>query len=199
MEPSANSASPADPADSDLVGVARDAETILDILGEFEALGYTAQFLPAESEGRSEPSDELECATCRNRAPAASLASLPLRRLEGASDPDDMLAVVALECPRCGARGTVVLHYGPLATNEEDAILQALTVSARAPHLPDLDRIRSRADGLQTGELRLGTANAAAQAEAILSDSDARVLEGATSSGADIEHRRSEDTVEPTP
>ena len=51
-----------------------------------------------------------------------------LRRLEGASDPDDMLAIAALVCSQCGARGTVVLHYGPQSDPRDDAILQGLDV-----------------------------------------------------------------------
>ena len=46
-----------------------------------------------------------------------------IRRLEGASDPDDMLAVVALECPVCSMKGTIVLHFGPEASAEELDVL----------------------------------------------------------------------------
>jgi hypothetical protein len=40
-----------------------------------------------------------------------------------------MLAVVAVECPVCSMKGTVVLHYGPEATAEE---MEALTHFQRA-------------------------------------------------------------------
>jgi hypothetical protein len=49
-----------------------------------------------------------------------------LDRTEGASDPADMVAVAALVCPRCGARGTVALKYGPEASPEEDEVLRLL-------------------------------------------------------------------------
>lgn len=49
-----------------------------------------------------------------------------LRRLEGASDPDDMLAVVAVQCPECGRRGTVTLGYGPAASPPDGDVLRAL-------------------------------------------------------------------------
>ena len=49
-----------------------------------------------------------------------------LRRLEGASDPDDMMAVVALECGVCGAAGTMVLGYGPSATAADSDVLRSL-------------------------------------------------------------------------
>ena len=57
---------------------------------------------------------------------AAEIPVLDLRRLEGASDPDDMLAVLALECPNCGLRGSLVLNYGPTATEEDAAVLLGL-------------------------------------------------------------------------
>jgi hypothetical protein len=49
-----------------------------------------------------------------------------LRRLEGASDPADMLAVVALECGVCNASGTMVLGYGPAAADADSDVLRAL-------------------------------------------------------------------------
>ncbi|MCU1393189.1 MAG: hypothetical protein JWM34_1617 [Ilumatobacteraceae bacterium] len=49
-----------------------------------------------------------------------------LRRLEGASDPSDAMAVVALTCPACNSRGTAVLAYGPAASKEDSDVLVAL-------------------------------------------------------------------------
>ncbi len=49
-----------------------------------------------------------------------------LRRTEGASDPADMLAVVALCCPACDTRGTAVLNYGPEATVDDAEVLVGL-------------------------------------------------------------------------
>jgi hypothetical protein len=49
-----------------------------------------------------------------------------LRRMEGASDPADMMAVVALECGVCGASGTMVLGYGPTASDVDSDVLRAL-------------------------------------------------------------------------
>ena len=47
-------------------------------------------------------------------------------RLEGASDPADMSLVVPLDCPDCGARGVLVLRYGPEASMEEADVLAVL-------------------------------------------------------------------------
>lgn len=49
-----------------------------------------------------------------------------LYRVEGASDPDDMAAVVAVTCPRCSAKGALVLKYGPEASGADADVLLAL-------------------------------------------------------------------------
>jgi hypothetical protein len=49
-----------------------------------------------------------------------------LRRMEGASDPGDMMAVVAIECPSCQAQGTLVLGFGPAASAEDSDVLLVL-------------------------------------------------------------------------
>jgi hypothetical protein len=49
-----------------------------------------------------------------------------LARVEGASDPDDMAAVVAVTCPRCSARATLVVKYGPEASAADADVLLAL-------------------------------------------------------------------------
>jgi hypothetical protein len=59
-------------------------------------------------------------------SPASAIVVHELRRLEGASDPADMLAVAAIACPACGTRGTLVLTYGPEATAGDDAVLSHL-------------------------------------------------------------------------
>jgi hypothetical protein len=105
--------------DSGLDGVARDATTLIDVIGEFEREGFRGQFLV-------QTGGALECAVCRAEFDAGDAPAVALRRLEGASDPDDMLAVAALVCPSCSSRGTVVLGYGPVASPEDAAALTAL-------------------------------------------------------------------------
>jgi len=94
-------------------GEPRDASTITEVLATFEQAGYRSQFVVR-------PGGALECTACHRNVHARDAHVHAFRRLEGASDPADMLAVVALVCPHCGARGTVVLGYGP-AASEEDA------------------------------------------------------------------------------
>ena len=104
-----------------LVGVARDAETITEVLAEFAADGFDGQFVQLEDEPGN-----LMCAACKTTSHARAFGSNQLRRLEGASDPDDMLAIAAVVCPSCGARGTLVLNYGPMGGTADDAILREL-------------------------------------------------------------------------
>lgn len=105
------SADGGDPSDS----------TLAELVGQFEADGFTGQMA-------ARPGGRLRCFTCRTDSDAADVELVDLRRIEGASDPDDMLAVAALVCPSCGARATVVLGYGPEATEDDaDALSQLQT------------------------------------------------------------------------
>ncbi len=93
--------------------------SIADALHEFEKQGYSGQFR-AESGGR------LECLACHALSAAERVSRTALRRVEGSSDPDDMVSVNALVCPSCGSRGTAVFGYGVHATAEEGEVLSRL-------------------------------------------------------------------------
>ena len=91
-----------------------DGDSTLDeVVGQFEAAGHAGQMA-------ARPDARLICFGCRAESAAADVEVVGLRRMEGPSDPADMLAVAALVCPHCGARATVVLGYGPQAS-EDDA------------------------------------------------------------------------------
>jgi DNA-directed RNA polymerase subunit RPC12/RpoP len=96
-----------------------DGTTLVEVLNEFEAKGYTGQFI-------ARPGGKVKCVQCGAEVDATAVELHALQRVEGASDPDDMAAVGALVCPDCGARGTIVLHYGPAASEEEDDVLRLL-------------------------------------------------------------------------
>lgn len=98
---------------------ARDPSSLTSIVSQFEEEGFTGQF--AVREGTM-----LLCLACRKEHPAGEIQMTALRRTEGASDPADMAAVVALECAHCGNKGTVVLNYGPEAGIDEADVLLAL-------------------------------------------------------------------------
>jgi len=95
-----------------------EAVTLVDVLDQFGAEGYQGQF--------DGPRGKVRCLTCRRETDPADVPVERMRRLEGASDPADMLAVVALRCPHCATSGTLVLNYGPESTPEEADILAAL-------------------------------------------------------------------------
>jgi hypothetical protein len=93
--------------------------TVSAVVAGYARDGFTGSFV-AVTEG------QLRCLTCDESSPAATVAMSALRRMEGESDPDDMVAVVALVCPRCSARGTAVLGFGPAATAEDSDVLRDL-------------------------------------------------------------------------
>jgi len=100
-------------------GVPSDETSLLDVLSAYEEAGYASQFVPTQNES-------IACQQCRSRFPAAMAEMRSLRRLEGASDPSDMLAVVALACPICQVRGTLVLGYGPESSKEDSEVLAVI-------------------------------------------------------------------------
>lgn len=104
----------------------QDAETITEVLAALDREGYAGQ-LRAVAGGR------IQCLTCRNEAPAAAFAIERLQRLEGVSDPADMMAVTGVRCPSCGIRGTLLLRYGPESTLEEAEVLRELEDAREGP------------------------------------------------------------------
>jgi hypothetical protein len=95
--------------------------TLGEIMGTMDAAGFGAQMA-------SRPGGMILCFTCRNESPAGEFDMQAQRRTEGASDPDDMLAIVGLACPRCGTKGTAVLGYGPEADDDDAEVLVRLGI-----------------------------------------------------------------------
>jgi hypothetical protein len=106
-------------SDHPLAGVARDATSILAVVQAFEREGYTAQFAVRDG-GR------IACIACGTLVDPGRVEVHHFRRMEGASDPDDMLALAALTCPHCRARGTLVLAFGPMAPDADMDVLLRL-------------------------------------------------------------------------
>ena len=106
-------------------GVPSDNTTLLEVLQELEAKGYTATMW-VTADGM------LKCEGCDVEIDPATVPVESFRRLEGASDPDDMQVVAAVDCTGCGTKATIVLHYGPEASREEQEVLVHL--ERRAPH-----------------------------------------------------------------
>ena len=96
-----------------------DETTMTDVLEGYARGGFDSSFIVTDD-------SELECVECGIVSSPSSVSMSSLRRLEGASDPDDMVAVVAITCPSCGARGTAVLGFGPIATMQDSEVLKGL-------------------------------------------------------------------------
>lgn len=106
---------------------APDGVTLIETIRTMEDDGYTAQLVPAAA-------GSVRCLGCGAVCPAAEVHADRLCRTEGASDPDDMVAVAGVRCPRCGARGTLALKYGPGASPDEAEILAHVDrTGTRAP------------------------------------------------------------------
>lgn len=110
-------------------GPPSDNTTLTGILARLEQDGFGTQFVVREGA-------EIECLACRNTSPASSFVVRRSRRLEGASDPDDMVHVVAATCPACNAGGTVVLTYGVNASLEDGDVSLALDMTDAVVEAP---------------------------------------------------------------
>lgn len=97
------------PADPSLVAV----------LAELDADGWSGQTMPLEG-GR------IRCLTCREEFGAEQVSADHVRRLEGASDPGDMVIVVPVTCPNCATQAVLVAHFGPDASPEDSDVVAAL-------------------------------------------------------------------------
>ncbi|HEV3226110.1 MAG TPA: hypothetical protein VGZ52_04725 [Acidimicrobiales bacterium] len=104
-------------------GLPSDNTTLLEVLEELRLQGYDGTMWVSQD-------GTLRCERCRAEVDPADAPVHEIRRLEGASDPDDMIAVVALECPACAMKATLVLHYGPEASAEEQDVLVHLERAA---------------------------------------------------------------------
>src|SRR5690348_2502271 len=104
MAPSNVAPEPAIPGDRD-DRFPQDAQTITDVMRALDAQGFTGQFRVLEGA-------RVECLTCRHEVAAADIEAERIVRLEGVSDPADMLAVIALHCPSCSTAGSLLLNYG---------------------------------------------------------------------------------------
>ena len=105
---------------SDLTEAPSDHTTLTEVLGQFADAGFVGEFEVAGG------GTTLHCLTCNAETRASEIPQHSIRRLEGASDPADMAAVAAVTCPRCSARGTLVLPFGPSASASEALVLAAL-------------------------------------------------------------------------
>ncbi len=93
--------------------------TLTEVIDGYRASGFASDFW-AEEPGC------LRCGSCNSVVEARRVPMHSMRRLEGASDPADLVVVVASTCPVCGSQGTVVLGYGSMASAVDAEVLIAL-------------------------------------------------------------------------
>jgi ferredoxin len=94
------------------------------VLRRYEAAGYAVSFMSVE-----DPAASMQCTACGTASPAAAFELADESRLEGASDPDDMVLVVAARCPACGRGGAVSLGFGPEASPADADVVASLRTS----------------------------------------------------------------------
>jgi hypothetical protein len=105
------------PYSPDPAGAPSDAAVLTDILAALGRDGYTLPLAVDAEGGIAGPDGPWEL---------ADVMVDVQRRLEGASDPADMVAVFGLRRGASDERGALVVSYGPQATAEEADVLRAL-------------------------------------------------------------------------
>ena len=111
-----------EPARPDEPGASQDAQTIGEVLTEFETEGYGGQLVPLEG-------GHIRVAGTGETFDAADARVADCRRLEGTSDPADEVLVVAVDLPD-GSKGSLVLSYGMNASPSDGDVLLRLDVPA---------------------------------------------------------------------
>ncbi len=99
--------------------VAMGADTLVGVLRQASDNGFATQFT-------ARPDGSVVCESCGEASPASAIDTVREHRLEGASDAADMMLVVEASCPACETGGVLTLGYGPNATEEDHAVLDAL-------------------------------------------------------------------------
>lgn len=110
-------------------GVPNDNTSLTAVLSSYAAAGFASSFSTTED-------SQILCEHCNRASDPGHVAMSSLRRLEGASDPADMCAVLALTCPHCDVRGVAVLGFGPMASAEDGDVLRALRDHRADTQLP---------------------------------------------------------------
>lgn len=101
-------------------GAPSDNTTALAEIEELRAKGYGADFIVREG-------GTVCCRKCDHCEQPEALDVDVFRRLEGASDPDDMSAILALTCRECGTKGIAMVAYGPHASADEGELLRRVS------------------------------------------------------------------------
>jgi hypothetical protein len=106
-----------------------DNTTLRSVLAKYAEAGFDGDFSSADGPG-------VLCHRCNTTSVASTVTMTSLRRLEGASDPADMMSVAAISCPACGKRGTLILGFGPNASANDAEVFTALQDRRGEDELP---------------------------------------------------------------
>jgi hypothetical protein len=125
-----NPESPSNPSteptiDRPTPGAPSDNATLTEMMNTLAEDGFVHQFFPIAG-------GAVECSRCSTQVDASQLEVVSTRRLEGASDPDDMMSLVAARCPNCHAPGTLLLGYGVNASVDDADVQRSLQVPVHA-------------------------------------------------------------------
>lgn len=112
----------ANDAENDPTAAAAGTSTLLDVLAHVANEGFGGQLIVQDDA-------TFRCAGCHTSTPVGDFDAVGFRRLEGASDPDDMMIVVWGTCRECGGGAVATIGYGPHATEADEAALTALDLS----------------------------------------------------------------------
>lgn len=82
------------------------------------------------------PDGMIRCSGCGTTSRPEDVTRDWVHRLEGTSDPDELLSASAIRCPRCGRTGVLVLPFGPLADEVEARIARTLPAPLNADMAP---------------------------------------------------------------
>lgn len=102
-----------------VAGAPSDNTTAVAVIDDLREQGYEADFVVGEG-------GVVRCTACRHEEQPGDIDVDVFRRLEGASDPADMSAILAMTCRECGTKGIVMVGYGPNASPDEGDLLLAV-------------------------------------------------------------------------
>ena len=100
-------------------GAPSDNTTAVAEIDDLREQGYTEDFVVGDG-------GTIRCTACRHEARPDEVDVDVFRRMEGASEPDEMSAILAITCAECGAKGIVMVGYGPNASPDEGDLLLAI-------------------------------------------------------------------------
>lgn len=89
--------------------------SLVEVLATYSEAGFDGDAFAVED-------GMILCGSCQSKLSPDHIDVHSIRRLEGTSDPSDNVGVVAIICPVCHARSTMVLKYGPEASPDEVTI-----------------------------------------------------------------------------